>query len=375
MKFVISSSVLLKQLSLINGVVASNTLLPILENFLFELEENILSVTASDQQTVMVATIDVDAQESGSIAIPAKLLLDTLRGLPEQPITIKVDSLTFGIEIISENGRYKLSGENPIDFPVIPPTTKTLSLKLNADVLSSAISNTLFATAVDDMRPAMAGVYLNMNPDYTTFVSTDGHRLIRYRRTDIKAVSETSMILPRKALNLLKSSLPSDSTEVSAEFNQSNAFFSFLNIKMICRLIDERFPDYENAIPLENPNLMTIGRSELLSSLKRISIYSNKTTHQVRMKLSNNDLVVSAEDINYANEANERLTCFYEGDDMEVGYSAKFLIEMLSNMASKTITLQMSTPNRAGLLVPEEQNENESILMLIMPVILTSPVN
>ncbi len=375
MKFVISSSVLLKQLSLINGVVASNTLLPILENFLFELEDNILSITASDQQTVMVATIDVDTQEAGSIAIPAKLLLDTLRGLPDQPITLKVDNLTFGIEIVSENGRYKLSGENPIDFPKIQQTTKSLSLKINADTLSSAISNTLFATATDDLRPAMAGVYLNMNPDYTTFVSTDGHRLIRYRRTDIKAVSETSMILPRKALNLLKSSLPTDSTEVSAEFNQSNAFFSFLNIKMICRLIDERFPDYENAIPLENPNLMTISRAELLSSLKRISIYSNKTTHQVRLKLSNNDLVVSAEDVDYANEANERLVCFYEGDEMEVGYNAKFLIEMLSNMVSKTITLQMSTPNRAGLLVPEEQNENESILMLIMPVMLNSMAN
>ena len=200
------------------------------------------------------------------------MLLDTLRGLPDQPITFKVDTDTFGTEIITENGRYKLSGENAIDFPRVPQVSKSLSVEIPADVLGAAIANTIFAVSNDDLRPAMTGVYVQLSGQYTNFVATDGHRLIRYRRSDIQSEQESTMIIPRKALNLLKSSLPSDNTAVTADFSASNAFFSFNNIKMICRLIDERFPDYENAIPQNNPNVLTINRQELLGSLKRISI-------------------------------------------------------------------------------------------------------
>ena len=319
MKFVVSSSVLLKQLSGINGVIANNPVIPILENFLIQLDQNLLTVTASDLQTVMITTLEVESSNTGAIAVPARLLLDTLRGLPDQPITFNVDSDTFGTEIITENGRYKLSGENPVDFPKVPQVTKSLSVQIAADVLGAAISNTIFAVSNDDLRPAMTGVYVQLSSEYTNFVATDGHRLIRYRRMDVTSDSTSTMIIPRKALNLLKSSLPSDDTTVTADFSQANAFFSFNNIKMICRLIDERFPDYENAIPQNNPNVLTINRGELLGSLKRISIYSNKTTHQIRLKLSSNDLVISAEDLDYSNEANERLMCDYEGDDMEIG--------------------------------------------------------
>ncbi|WP_026994274.1 DNA polymerase III subunit beta [Flectobacillus major] len=372
MKFVVSSSVLLKQLSTVNGVITNNPIVPILENFLFQLEQSQLTVTASDLQTVMITTLEVESTDTGSIAVPARLLLDTLRGLPDQPITFKVDTDTFGTEIITENGRYKLSGENAIDFPRVPQVSKSLSVEIPADVLGAAIANTIFAVSNDDLRPAMTGVYVQLSGQYTNFVATDGHRLIRYRRSDIQSEQESTMIIPRKALNLLKSSLPSDNTAVTADFSASNAFFSFNNIKMICRLIDERFPDYENAIPQNNPNVLTINRQELLGSLKRISIYSNKTTHQIRLKLLPNDLVISAEDLDYSNEANERLLCDYDGDAMEIGFNAKFLIEMLNNLSSNMIALEMSAPNRAGLIIPAETKDNEDILMLVMPVMLNS---
>ena len=372
MKFVVSSSVLLKQLSAINGVVSTNPIVPILENFLFKLEANTLTVTASDLQTVMITEIEVEGSDKGAIAVPAKLLLDTLRGLPEQPITFNVDEETFGTEIVSDNGRYKLSGENPIDFPKTPTVNRGQTVDFSSSALGTAIANTIFATSTDDLRPAMTGVFVQIGTENATFVATDGHRLVRYRRTDIQSSVDTSMIIQRKALNLLKSCLPSDDVPLKAEFTASNAFFSFNNIRMICRLIDERFPDYENALPTNNPNTLTINRMEMLNSLRRISIYSNRTTHQVRLKMAPGTLSISAEDLDYSNEANEKLMCEFNGDPMEIGFNAKFLIEILSNLVCKNITFELSAPNRAGLIIPVEQEDNEDILMLVMPVMLNT---
>jgi DNA polymerase-3 subunit beta len=372
MKFVVSSSVLLKQLSAINGVVSTNPIVPILENFLFKLEANTLTVTASDLQTVMITEIEVEGGDKGAIAVPAKLLLDTLRGLPEQPITFNVDEETFGTEIVSDNGRYKLSGENPIDFPKTPTVNRGQTVDFSSSALGTAIANTIFATSTDDLRPAMTGVFVQIGTESATFVATDGHRLVRYRRTDIQSAADTSMIIQRKALNLLKSCLPSEDVPLKAEFTASNAFFSFNNIRMICRLIDERFPDYENALPTNNPNTLTINRMEMLNSLRRISIYSNRTTHQVRLKMAPGTLSISAEDLDYSNEANEKLMCEFNGDPMEIGFNAKFLIEILSNLVCKNITFELSAPNRAGLIIPVEQEDNEDILMLVMPVMLNT---
>jgi DNA polymerase-3 subunit beta len=372
MKFVISSSTLLKHLSTINGVIASNPIVPILENFLFQLDKSNLTVTASDMQTVMITEFEVESRDSGSFAVPARLLLDTLRSLPEQPVQINIDEETFGTELVTSNGRYKLAGENSMDFPRVPQVNRTFSIEMNSDMLASAIANTIFATSTDDLRPAMTGVFVQVSESSTTFVATDGHRLIRYRREDVTSPNSTTMILPRKALNLLKSSLPAEMIPVKAEFSNSNAFFSFGHIKMICRLIDERFPDYENVIPQSNPNKLRIERTELLSTLKRISIYSNKTTHQIRLKVSQNELVISAEDLDYSNEATEKISCEYDGEEMEIGFNAKFLIEMLNNLSVKNISLEMSQPNRAGLIIPIEKTENEDTLMLVMPVMLNT---
>jgi DNA polymerase-3 subunit beta len=372
MKFVVSSSELVKNLSNISGVIAPNPLVPILENFLFELDKNSLIVTASDMQTVMVADLMVDSRDSVSVAIPGKLLMDTLKSLPEQPITVSISNETFGVEITTSNGRFKIAGENPMDFPRAPQVNKNFNIELDSQILASAINNTLFATSTDDLRPAMTGVYIDIQEESTTFVATDGHRLIRYRREDIKSSTPTTMILPRKALNLIKISLPSGSVPVITEFSNSNAFFSFGNIKLICRLIDERYPDYENVIPKANPHRMTLERSKFLNSLKRIAIFSNKTTHQIRLKITADELTISAEDLDYSNEAVEKISCEYVGDDMEIGFNAKFLAEMLSNISSSIITMELSLPNRAGLIIPSDKIENEDILMLVMPVMLNS---
>jgi DNA polymerase-3 subunit beta len=372
MKFVVSSSELLKHLATISGVIASNPIVPILENFLLELDEGNLTITASDMQTVMMTEAQVESTDKGSIAVPAKLLMETLRSLPEQPISVNLDEESFGVELVTSNGRFKLAGENALDFPRAPEVNRNFSIDIDSSVLGSAISNTIFATSTDDLRPAMTGVFVQVDTDHTTFVATDGHRLVRYRREDVKSENATSMILPRKALMLLKASLPSGSIPVKAEFSNSNAFFSFGNIKMICRLIDERYPDYENVIPQNNPNHMKIGRAELLSTLKRISIYSNKTTHQIRLKVTGNELEISAEDLDYSNEANEKLVCEYTGENMEIGFNAKFLVEMLNNLNTDNLTLEMSQPNRAGLIVPEDKEENEDMLLLVMPVMLNS---
>ncbi len=374
MKFIVSSSYLLKQLSAINGVITTNPVVPILENFLFEIQGGTLTVTASDLQTSMMTELEVEAKEDGSIAIPAKILLETLRNLPEQPVTFSIDEDTYSIEINSDNGRYKLNGENATDFPKIPTVSDGYSVNFSSETLARAINNTLFATSTDELRPAMTGVYLNLDETNSTFVATDSHRLIRYRRVDIASDQKHNMIIPRKALTLLKASIPAEITNINLEFNASNAFFNFNNVKMICRLIDERFPDYENVIPVDNDNSMLIDRQAFLSSLKRISIYANKTTHQVRLKITGSELQISAEDLDFSNEANERLACEHDGDDIEIGFNAKFLVEMLGNIESKEITLQLSAPNKAGIILPSDLEENEDILMLIMPVMLSNQV-
>lgn len=372
MKFVVSSTELLKNLSYISGVIAPNPIVPILENFLFELEQNKLVVTASDMQTVMVAELDVNSSDAAAIAIPARLLMDTLKSLPEQPITVNLNTDTFGVEIVTSTGRFKITGENPMDFPRPPQVNKNFNLELSSDILSDAINNTIFATSTDDLRPAMTGVFMDIQADNTTFVATDGHRLIRYRRNDIQSSTDNRLILPRKALNLLKSSLPSSVVPVVTEFSSSNAFFSFGNIKLICRLIDERYPDYDNVIPKANPHKLIVERATFLATLKRISIFSNKTTHQIRLKMEPNELTISAEDLDYSNEAVEKIACEFDGELLEIGFNAKFLSEMLSNLSSSTVMMELSQPNRAGLIVPTSKQDNEDILMLVMPVMLNS---
>jgi DNA polymerase-3 subunit beta len=372
MRFIVSTSTLLKQLQSVSGALSNSTVLPILENFLFEIKDGNLTISATDLQTSMTTSLLVEAKENGRIAIPSRILLDTLKSLPEQPIAFTIDDSTFAIEINAGDGKYKLSGENGEDFPKIPVVENASSVNLPASVLAEAINKTIFAVSNDELRPAMTGVYCQLSTQHLTFVATDAHKLVRYRRKDAKAASTASFILPKKALNLLKSALPSEDINVSVEYNSTSAFFKFGNINLVCRLIDERYPDYEAVIPQNNPNKLTIDRQSFLASLSRVAIYANKTTHQVRLKINGSELNISSEDIDFANEAHERLSCQYDGEDMEIGFNARFLIEMLKNLGSEEVMLEMSTPNRAGLLLPQNGDVNEDVLMLVMPVMLNS---
>lgn len=375
MKFLVSSSTLLKQLSNVQGVIASNPVIPILENFLFELEPGKLTVTGSDLETSMITEIPVDAKESGKIAVPARILMDILKSLPDQPVTIDMDDETYTVEISSDNGRYKLTGENANDFPKVPTSEGVEdSIDMPSDVLLTAINKTIFATSNDELRPAMTGVYAALKDSNITFVATDGHRLVKYTRVDVTSQKDATIIIPKKSLNLVKNSMPADSTNVVVKFNTQNAFFSFDGTEVICRLIDERYPDYDNVIPVDNPNKLTIDRKEFLNSVKRIAIFANKTTYQIRLKIAGSELQVSAEDLDFSNEANERLSCNYEGDDIEIGFNARFLTEILSNLESKEVILELSTPNRAGILLPTDKDANEDMLMLVMPVMLNNYV-
>ena len=372
MNFIVSSSYLLKNLSSISGVITSNPVVPILENVLFEIENGNLHITASDLQTSVMVELQVESKENGSVAIPAKILIDTLKNLPEQPVTFSIDENNYNIEINSDNGRYKLAGENSADFPKVPEISDGYSFTVNANTLALAIGNTIFSTSTDELRPAMTGVFFRLSSNSCTFVSTDGHRLVKYIRTDISGDEvDHDMIIPRKSLNLLKTIIPSDDkNDINIEFNASNAFFSNDNIKLVCRLIDERYPDYENVIPSDNSNSIEVDKSEILSSLKRISIYANKTTNQVRLKVSGSEILISAEDLDFSNEANERISCEHDGDDIEIGFNAKFLIEILSNIHSDKVIFKLSEPNRAGLVLPEDIEDEEDLTMLVMPVML-----
>ena len=371
MKFIVSSSALSKQLAAISGVIVNNPVVPILENFLFEINGKQLTVTASDLQTSMTTALVVEAQESTSIAIPARILLETLRNLPEQPVTFSINESTYSVEISSDNGRYRLAGENATDFPQLKMVQEGVSVDMDAEVLKKAITQTIIATSSDELRPAMNGVYMNFSEASATFVATDGHRLVRYTRSDVGVATQRPFIVPRKTLTLLNALLPNEKQTVNIAFNDHTVYFKLAHISMVSRLIDERYPDYENVIPANNPNKLTINRLSFLSSLKRIAIYANRTTHQIKLAIAGSELQMLAEDFDFSNEANERLTCEYEGDDLVIGFNAKFLIEMLNNLTAEEVELHFSAPSKAGLILPQEKEED--ILLLIMPVILNKP--
>ena len=374
MNFIVSSNLLLKNLQSISGVLSSSNTLPILDDFLFQVEEDILKITASDLETTMSVKLSLTmSKDPGTIAIPARILLETLKTLPDVPVTFNINDENYAIELLAGEGKYKMSGHNGEEFPESPVIDGGNAFTVNSYILADAISKTIFATGNDELRPVMAGVYLEMSDDKTSFVATDAHKLVRYTRTDIKSEGLSSIILPTKPLHQIKNILGSQEVDVKIEYNAKNAFFAFGNVTLICKLIEGKYPNYTAVIPLDNPNKLQIERAPLLNAIKRVSIYANQSTHQIRFKITGKELVLSAEDIDYSNEARERLNCNFEGDDLEIGFNSKFMQEMLSNITSKEIIIEMSQPNRAGLILPvENENENEDILMLVMPVMLNN---
>jgi DNA polymerase-3 subunit beta len=372
MKFIINSQALLKKLQFLSGVINSNNTLPILDDFLFELDGTTLRITATDLETTLIMTLEPSmADESGKVTIPAKLLLDFLKYLPDAPITFNIDTNTLAIEILSTEGKYKLTGHNADDYPELPLLDETTTFELSSAILAAGITKTVFATGNDELRPAMGGVFFDIMPEYMTFVATDAHKLVRYRRNDAKSGISTSFIIPRKPLNVLKSLLLTEDVTVQVEYNVTNAAFAYDGVKMFSRLIEGRYPAYEAVIPKDNPNRLIVDRSLFISSVKRLSPFANQSTHQVRLRISGQELLMNAEDIDYSNEGVERLACTYSGDDMEIGFNSRFLLEMVNNLETPEICFQLSGPTRAGIIVPSNyDNPDEDILMLVMPVML-----
>jgi len=372
MKFIVSSSQLLKQLQVLGGVINNSNTLPILDNFLFDLNENELKISASDLETTMSTAIEVESESVGSVAISARLLLDTLKTFPEQPLTFVVEDNNT-VEISSNHGKYALAYADGAEFPKAITLEDPSSTTISGDILATAISKTIFAAGNDDLRPVMSGVFFQFSTDNLTFVATDAHKLVKYTREDVSATQQAEFIMPKKPLTLLKGILAASDENVTIEYNDSNAKFTFENTVLVCRLIDGKYPNYEAVIPKENPNKLSIDRSQFLSSVKRVSIFSNKTTHQIRLKIAGAELNISAEDIDYSNKAEERLTCDYQGDDMQIGFNSRFLTEMLNNLNADEVQLEMSMPNRAGILTPVDGlDEGEHVTMLVMPVMLNS---
>ncbi len=371
MKFIVSSSALLKQLLQINGVINANTVLPILEDFLFEIEKNKLTVVATDLETVMKVHLDVEAKDSGKVCIPAKILMDSLKNIADQPLTFTIDK-NFGIEITSDNGKYKVMGENPDNFPKEPAADDANSFTMTSTALVTAINKSLFAVSNDDLRPAMTGVFFELDEKGLTCVATDAHRLVKYKRTDVSCPQTDTFIVPKKPLALLKSALPDNSDELTLSYNSNHLFVKHGGTELVCRLIDARFPDYKVVIPVDNPYRLTVNKNDFQSALRRVSVFSNKSTNQVALTITGSELQLAAQDIDFSFEGNERMSCQYDGKDLQIAFNAKFLIEMLNAAETQEINIELSTSTKAGIIRPTEMKEHEDLLMLVMPLMLNN---
>jgi DNA polymerase-3 subunit beta len=375
MKFVVSSTELLKHLNAISRVISSKNTLPILDNFLFRLEGKSLSITASDLETTLITTMELDHSENdGLLALPAKILLDTLKEFPEQPLSFQLDADTMGMSILSANGKFAIPGQNGEEFPNQPTLNpEHYTINVPHDVMLNGINKTLFATADDELRPVMNGINIEISPVEMTFVASDAHKLVRYKRTDAKSDNEASFILPKKPASLLKNLLPKEDFDVVLEFDEKNAVFQLTGFRMVCRLVEGRYPAYNSVIPVNNPNKLVIDRVEFYNTLRRVSVFANQASNLVRLKLTASELIVSAQDIDFAISAVEKIKCDFDGQEMEIGFKSTFLIEILSNLTSTDVKMMLSDPSRAGLLLPAEQEfEQEDVLMLLMPMMINA---
>jgi DNA polymerase III subunit beta len=376
MKFVVSSAELLGHLQAISRVISSKNTLPILDNFLFNLSGNDLEITASDLESTLITKMKLENTDGdGTIALPARILLDTLKEFSVQPLTFDINPETMAVVISSENGKFNVMGQNGIDFPALPAIKKDkkFSFNINADILLSGIVRTLFATADDELRPVMGGIFVEASTDRINFVASDAHKLVRYQRSDAHADDNSSFILPKKPASLLKNILPKEEGQVAVEFDDKNAFFTLSNYKVVCRLVEGNYPNYNSVIPKNNPRKITIDRVEFYNTLKRVSVFSNQASNLVKLQLKGNQVMVSAQDIDFSISAYERIKCQYEGDEIEIGFKSVFLLEILSNIGSQDVMIELADPTRAGLFLPViSDNESEDLLMLLMPMMINA---
>jgi DNA polymerase-3 subunit beta len=376
MKFIVSSSELLSHLQSVSKAISGKSTIPILDSFLFDLQSGDLTITASDLESTLITKLTLENSDGdGKIALEARRLLDILKEFPEQPLTFEIDLDSLSTTILSENGKFSIVGAPAEEYPQSLQLVEDTSIKftLNSNILETGISKTIFATANDELRPVMNGIYFQMTENDMTFVASDSHKLVRYKRLDVKADKESSFILPKKPAGLLKGLLSGMDEDVVVEFDDKNAVFSFLGFKLICRLTEGKFPNYESVIPTENPNKLIINRNDLYNTVKRVSVFSNQASNLIKLNLTANELTVSAQDIDFSISAHERLSCQYEGDEMAIGFKSVFLSEILANLGSTEVVVEMSDPSRAGIMLPfESDSENEDVLMLLMPMMVNS---
>jgi DNA polymerase-3 subunit beta len=369
MRFIVSSGTLLKNLQSINGVISSNNVLPILESFMFVLDNNKLTAVSTDLETTMKMSMEVQSTDKGSLCIQARVLIDYLKNLPEQPITLEVNNEDFSVDITSEQGKYKVMGEDAKNFPSEPKADDTTSFTMSAAELSDGVAKTMIAVSNDDMRPAMSGVFFELSKNNMTLVATDAHRLVRCVKTDVNCPGDDKFIVPKKALTQLKNNL-NTSTEVTISYNENHLFVNGENIHLSCRLIDAKFPDYKVVIPADNPFKLILNKADFAGALRRVSVFANKTTNQVVLDIEGNNLHLYAQDVDFSFEGNERMACQYTGEDLKIAFNAKLLLELILALESEDIVFELSTPNRAGLVKPVDKREHEDLLMLLMPLMI-----
>lgn len=375
MKFVVSSTELLNRLQSINRVISSKNTLPILDNFLFKLKEGELQITASDLETTFTTTMAIEnTMEEGEVAIPARLLTDTLKEFSEQPLTFTVDKASLSVEIQWSSGKSNIPGANPEDYPGLPllKDDKRQEVSLPADVLFEGINKTLFATADDELRPVMNGIYFDFATDSLTFVASDAHKLVRYKRKDVSHTQAATFILPKKPASLLKAILPKELSNVTIAFDDKNVSFTLSSYRLVCRLVEGVYPNYNSVIPTGNPNKVIVNRVELLNSVRRVSNFSNHASNLIKLKLTSGELISFAQDLDFSISGHDRVSCQYEGQDMEIGFKSTFLADILANIPSVNVTIELADPSRAGLFIPfeEEENESEDLVMLLMPMMI-----
>ncbi|HJD93954.1 MAG TPA: DNA polymerase III subunit beta [Bacteroides togonis] len=372
MKFIVSSTALSSHLQAVSRVINSKNALPILDCFLFDLQDGTLSVTASDSETTMVTSLEVNESDAdGRFAVTAKTLLDALKEIPEQPLAFDINIGTLEINVQYQNGKYSLMGQSADEFPQLTQLgDNAVRVEIDAEVLLNGINRSVFATADDELRPVMNGIYFDITTDDITMVASDGHKLVRCKTFAAHGNERAAFILPKKPANLMKNLLAREQGTVTIEFDERNAVFTLENYRMVCRLIEGRYPNYNSVIPQNNPYKVTVDRQSLIGALRRVSIFSSQASSLIKLRLSNNQITISAQDIDFSTSAEETQTCQYDGNDMSIGFKSTFLLDILNNISAEEVVIELADPSRAGVIIPVEQEEKEDLLMLLMPMML-----
>lgn len=373
MKFTVSSTALLSHLQSIGRVINPKSTLPILENFLLKVEGNTLSLTASDLETTLVTSLELDnASADICLAVNAKLLMDALKEFSEQPLQFDIDEQNLSVVVKTDNGNYNFIGMRGDEYPKMPALgDDAATLTMPVEALANGVSKALFATADDDLRPTMTGILFDIKPDNITFVATDAHKLVRYINSAVQSGNEASFILPKKPANVLKSVVAKETGDVEISFDKKNIAFRLPTYTMVCRQIEGRFPNYNGVIPKNNPYKLIIDRLALMNAAKRVFAFSNQGTGLIKLAITTNKIVISAQDIDFSTSAEETLTCQYDGNEITIGFKAPFLIDILNNISCSDVTIELADPSRAGIIVPFENEKDEDLLMLIMPMLLS----